>query len=46
MVAATEPKEQVLYSATFPPESRVEVKHLASGCVAVIVRGRKPKPKT
>lgn len=45
MVAATEPKDQVLYSADYPPETRVEVKTLRDGRVRLIVRG-KTKPKS
>jgi hypothetical protein len=42
MVAATERKDDVLYSGVFPHGTTVEVKNRASG-VAVVIRGPKPE---
>lgn len=46
MVASgSQSKDQVLHSADYPPETRVEVKTLRDGRVRLIVRGPRPQPK-
>lgn len=35
----------ILHSAEYPPETKVEVKTLADGRVRLIVRGPRPKTK-